>query len=405
MTTPRGTGTVARVDVHALAAGGDGIGRDRSGRATFIAGTAPGDVVRARVVEAHARWARAELVAIDVRSPARVEPPCPLFVAGTCGGCQWQHVTVEAQRAAKQQLVAGALRRLIGAGLELRPLLAPVADYHWRRRARWSVAGGAIGFHAPRSHAVADLAGVCLQVEPALDAVLVAIRDGAVIAPGATGEIHAAVGPGGAHVVLAVPVDDAAAAALVGRAGIAGVAWPGGAAGAAAIELEPGLWGRGDDFAQASAAGNDALRALVRDACAVAPGARVLELHAGGGNFTRDLLAAGADVTAVDERPPSRPIGSVVTGPAAEVVARLGRDGARFEVVLLDPPRTGARDVVGALAALGPRRIIYVSCDPATFARDADVLAAAGLTPRWAQALDLMPQTAHVELVACFEAA
>jgi len=76
---------------------------------------------------------------------------------------------------------------------------------------------------------------------------------------------------------------------------------------------------------------------------------------------------------------------------------------ARFDAVVLDPPRTGARDVVSQLAALGPSRVVYVSCDPATFARDAEHLASAGLAPRWAQALDLMPQTAHVELVARFE--
>jgi 23S rRNA (uracil1939-C5)-methyltransferase len=107
-------------------------------------------------------------------------------------------------------------------------------------------------------------------------------------------------------------------------------------------------------------------------------------------------------VTPTDQRTPPAPPPGFVRGSAAEVVAAQRRAGARFDAVLLDPPRTGARDVAEHLGALADR-VIYVSCDPATFARDAAHLAAAGLRPRWARGLDLMPQTAHVELVARFE--
>lgn len=411
------------VAITALAAGGDAVGRDGEGRAVFVAGAVPGERVTARVVEAHARWARAERVSIDEASPARVAPPCPYFAAGACGGCQWQHVAMEAQREAKQALVAGALRRLVAAGLELRPLSAPAPDLGWRWRARWSLRGGALGYHRPRSHEVTDIEA-CPQLTPGLSAVFAAVR--AVKAAGALtgdGEVHAVAGPAGAHVVFACPTTDAVAA-LVGQAGIRGVVWSGGASGADAVELEPGLWVRGDGFAQASAEGNAALVALVAEAAAVQPGDRVLELHAGAGNFTRALVAAGGQVLAVDEHPPARPMaGQFADRPepgqpaerpdagqleqraasAAAVVASLASAGERVDIVVLDPPRTGAREVMAGLAALRPRRIVYVACDPATFARDADLLVAAGLAPRRAQALDLMPQTAHVELVAVLE--
>jgi 23S rRNA (uracil1939-C5)-methyltransferase len=420
------------VEIHALAAGGDAVGRDGDGRAVFVAGAAPGERVQVRLREAHARWARGELVGIERAAPSRVTPPCPLFAARACGGCQWQHVDDATQQAQKQAIVAGALRKLVAAGLELRPLLAPVPPYRWRRRARFAAHHGAppiIGFHEPRGHDVCDVPA-CPQLDPALEAVLVAIRAASVVQ--GDGEIHAIVGAGdapSAHVVIDAPCDGAAAAKLVGQAGIAGVAWRTSSAGAPAIEVEPGLFARGDGFAQASRAGNDALRALVREALAAQPDQRVLELYAGGGNFTRDLVAAGAVVTAtdlVDTRPPSpsptpspdarvpwpspspdarvpAPGPRFLVGAADAVTRDLVARGEHFDAILLDPPRTGAPDVVRQLAAFQPARIVYVSCDPATFARDAEHLVAAGYTPRWAQPLDVMPQTAHVELVARFD--
>ncbi len=371
----------------------------------FVAGAVPGDVVRARVVELHARWARAELTTIVTASPVRVTPSCALFVAGACGGCAWQHVAIAGQREAKQALLAGALRRLVAAGLELRPLAAPVADLGWRWRARWTALGGAVGYHRPRGHDVVDV-DQCPQLTPALAAVLAAVRTmratGAIIGDG---EIHAVAGPGGAHVVIEARATRAVEG-LLGQADIRGVVWPDGAVGVDAVELEPGLWVRGDGFAQASAAGNAALVALVVGAAAVTAGERVLELHAGAGNFTRGLVATGAKVTAVDEHAPARPPTDArdlrVTS-VASIVEGLLKAADSVDVVVLDPPRTGAREIMSGIGALKPRRVVYVACDPATFARDADLLVAAGYAPRWAQGLDLMPQTAHVELVAVFE--
>ena len=396
----------AIVDIHGLAAGGDGVGKDAAGRTTFVAATAPGDRAAVHLVETHARWARGELVELLARAPSRIEPPCPLFASRRCGGCDWQHVAEAAQRDAKQAIVAGAVRRLTAAGATLAPLAAPERGYGWRRRARFTVAGGAIGFHAPRSERVCDVAA-CPQLAPALEAVLAAIRGAAPALGLGDGAIHTVVGAAGAaHVVIEARCRDAAA--LVGQAGIAGVVWPGGAAGASTVELEPGLHVRADEFAQAGALGNAALRAAVAAAIAVAPGERVLELYAGNGNFTRDLIAAGAVVTATDHAAPRQaaaPGARFVAGDAARVVAELAAAGARFDAVVLDPPRSGARDVAARLAATGATRVVYVSCDPATFARDADALVASGFIARAVQAFDLMPQTAHVELVARFDRA
>jgi 23S rRNA (uracil1939-C5)-methyltransferase len=367
------------LDITALAAGGDGVGRD-AGKVVFVPCAAPGDRIRARVVEAKGSWARAELVAVVAPSPDRVAPPCPAFTR--CGGCQWQHVARPAQLAAKQAIVAGALRKAVARGLVVRPILDPAAPYGWRRRARLHVdRAGALGFYAARSHDVVALpAAGCVQLDPRLDAAVAAIR----AARPPAGELDVALGHDGRIAVAhRAPWPDAAA--LVGTAGIAGDV---------EVELEPGLHARAGDFAQASAAGNAALVGAVVAALGPPRGA-LLELHAGGGNFTRALVAAGWQVTAADVVAPRRPIDGVrwITAPAADAVARLA--GERFAAVVLDPPRTGALEVAPRLAALAPA-IVYVSCDPATLGRDLERIDAA---PREAQPIDLMPQTSHVEVV------
>ncbi|MBP9171013.1 MAG: class I SAM-dependent RNA methyltransferase [Kofleriaceae bacterium] len=394
---------MTEVAIHALAAGGDGVGRDPDGRAVFVAAAAPGDVLEVELVERHERWARGELVAIVTPGPGRIAPRCHLFAARTCGGCDWAHLDQPTQRAAKHAVVAGATRRLIAAGARLEPLACPEPDWGWRRRARLAITATAIGLRGPRRHDVVDLAA-CPQLAPALTAALDAIRavrDGLVRGPG---ELHLLAGVAGVHAVFAAPVEPIAAAALVGRGGLIGVAWPGGSAGADAVEIEPGLVLAADAFAQAGAAGNAALVAAVTAAVAAAPGQPVLELYAGAGNFTRALVAAGAAVTASDVVAPARPPTGAryQVGPAARVVGTLAAARARFEAIVLDPPRAGAKDVIDRLPGFAPARIVYVSCDPATFARDGERLGAAGYRCRAIAPFDLMPQTAHVELVALF---
>ena len=137
----------ACLDITALAAGGDGVGRDAEGRVTFVPRVAPGDRVQVRVVHATASFARAELVEIVAPGAARVTPACPR-VADGCGGCQWQHVARAAQLAAKQAIVAGALRKL--AGLRIHPIADPAPALGWRRRARFHVERGRAAGRARR---------------------------------------------------------------------------------------------------------------------------------------------------------------------------------------------------------------------------------------------------------------
>jgi len=403
------------VRVHGLAPGGDAVGRQQGGahdgRATFIALAAPGDEVRARLVREQARVAWAELVAVRTASPLRVAPPCPYF--GVCGGCQWQHVALQAQRTAKREIVARAV------GAQVDELVAPSASgYGYRERARLIVEGGAVGFRARRSHQVVDVER-CLLLGDEAGAALTAVRGQATTLPAGT-EVDLQVGAEGVHVAVRsrAPIADERASSVCAAwmtttsARIAGTIVAAGAVaprtcGAQDVDVaEPGsspLRIPAGGFAQVGRAANAALVAAVMQAVGDVPG-DVLELYAGSGNFTRHLLsragrvvAHDADGRAVDRGRRNAPaaswcLGRVPSGPSAAA-----------DTVLVDPPREGLDGENFAAAAGAGRRLVYVSCDPQTLGRDATRLRAAGFALRHVVALDLMPQTFHVEVVATFE--
>jgi len=370
--------------IASLAAGGDGVGRDDGGRVTFVPRTAPGDRVQVRVVHATASFARAELVEVVAPGPARVAPACP-HVARGCGGCQWQHVARAEQLAAKQAIVAGALRKL--AGLRIHPIADPAPPLGWRRRARFHVERGRAGLYELGGRRTVPI-DRCPQLEPALDAAYAAVR----AAAPPDGELAIAIAHDG-RVAVATEQAWRGAARLVGVAGIVGVLAGDARHGEPVLEIEPGLWGGPWDFAQASAAGNAALIAQVRAALGRGPG-RLLELHAGAGNFTRGFAADGWDVTPSDAVSPARPPPRFHAAAARDALARLA---GPWDAIALDPPRTGAAEAIDGLVRAAPATIVYVSCDPATLARDAAQLTGHVATDAWP--LDVMPQTAHVEVV------
>ncbi|MSP62781.1 MAG: class I SAM-dependent RNA methyltransferase [Myxococcales bacterium] len=396
--------------ITGLAFGGDAVGRAPDGRVVFVAGGVPGDQLRIEVDEAKRDFARASLLEVLSPGASRVAARCPL--SGSCGGCQWQEVALAVQRAAKQAVVIRALGRL---GCTIDPLCAPSDGFGYRTRARLTVGDGAIGFQARRSHRVIDVT-TCPLLHPALDAALAEARRAAFGQMDPGGTIAGLVGRGDlVHLALEGLRAGAAATArtLIGRAGIVGLVLDAVRFGARDIDTagasEPPFHAAADGFAQAGDTGNHALRRIV--AASAGSSGRTLELYAGDGNFTRDLVAAGHDVLAVEGDPAAIarlrrnvPAATATAEPAERAALRLASQGEKFDLVLIDPPRAGARPLLPSLARL-TSRLIYVSCDPMTLARDARDLAAAGLRPIRATALDLMPQTYHVEVVCLFERA
>lgn len=412
--------TTVDVAVHGLAPGGDAVGRQRGGahdgRATFVPLGAPGDEVRGRVVREKARVAWAELVDIQKPSPVRVSPPCPYF--GTCGGCQWQHVTLDAQRAAKREIVARAL------GAPVDELIAPSASgYGYRDRARLVVDERAVGFRARRSHDVVDIER-CLLLGDQASRALTAVRAQAAALPGGA-EVDLQAGAEGVHVTVRArtPIAEQRAGAVAGAWNAAGIAGTIIVAGdVVAGDLAPRTFGAVDvdvaepggsplripagGFAQVGRAANGALVAAVMRAIGDAPGA-TLELYAGSGNFTRHLqgratrlVAHDVDARAVERGRRNAPAASWREGRPPS--SHPWGDQAAADTTLVDPPREGL-DGENFAAAVQAHRLVYVSCDPQTLGRDATRLRAKGFALRRAVALDLMPQTFHVEVVATFE--
>jgi 23S rRNA (uracil1939-C5)-methyltransferase len=394
------------VRIDSLAFGGDGVGRDESGRVVFVAGgAAPGDLVEVQLVEEKRRFARAQLLTVVEAGSSRVTPPCPL--ADRCGGCPWMQVAPDEQRRQKQEIVRRALEPLGrpsgtgshsaqgGPGIEVRQIAAPAGELGYRVRARMTARGGKLGFAARRSHEIVDVE-TCPALEPALDAALrrarasLKLREEGTLAGlvAADGRVHLAV----------TGLAEGDARALVGEAGIAGIAVENRSFGARELDLGEGLRGAAGGFQQANRAQNDVLRALVREAVAAARPSKILELYAGAGNFTRDLLPLAAEGVAVEgDREAAARLASLVAGnPGWRVVRARAEDGLTpADVVVLDPPRAGAADVIRKIAA---GRVVYVSCDPMTLARDLKILVEKGYAG-WAQPVEMMPQTAHIEVV------
>lgn len=377
------------ISIDSLAAGGEGVGRDAVGRVVFVPFAAPGDRLRVRVVEAHERFARAEIEAILEPGPVRVEPPCAVF--GACGGCAWQHVAYPAQVAAKRAILAAALARIGGIEAGAIDMVASPQAYGYRGRARLLVQGGRVGFRRRRAHEPCPIEQ-CPLLAPPLDAALGALAARTDLTDG---EWELALGSDGAvrTTALAAPRDGAPIALTVlGDR----------------VEISPGA------FAQANALLLEALAHHVVEAAGA--GSEALELFAGAGFFTLALARNFARLTAVESDPVAvadltRNLRAaslrhvrIVEAKSEVVLADAAAQRVAPEVIVLDPPRGGVGPRAGRdLARIRARRVVHVSCDPATLARDLRELVQRGFTVTHVTGFDLFPQTPHVEAVAVLD--
>jgi 23S rRNA (uracil1939-C5)-methyltransferase len=422
--------TSVDVTIERLGLEGEGVAQYQ-GRALFIAGAFPSERVRVRLLPP-AKVLRGSLETVLTPNPQRRTAPCSL--ADRCGGCDWMHLSPAAQVLEKQRLVIEALARLGKIkpdSFDVLPTLGTGTDTGTRRRAVLHRASQGLGYFGRRSHQVVRV-DVCPALVPALAALPGRLTEALSPLLGSLKAVHLLAAGESVSVALALdgPVRPKArevAAALV-RAGVAcGVVLlePAGRAEEVGRPLleEPApsrpdvhLRLRGDGFAQAHAQGVELLVARALDLLAPKADDAALELYAGNGTFTFALAARAASVLAVESSALSLSLGSAagrdarvanvrwVQGDATQVTAGLAKEGRRFDVLLADPPRTGAPKLAQMARALGVRTVVYVGCDAGSLARDAGRLAEAGFRFKTLQLVDLFPNTHHVEALLAFQA-
>jgi 23S rRNA (uracil1939-C5)-methyltransferase len=455
----------AEIDIDDLAPGGEGVGRSGT-RTVFVPFTAPGDRALADVPVGEGP-AHGELIALLSPGSARVTPPCRHFgprdplsprppssrdegregeggraaADRECGGCEWLHVRYEAQLAAKARRLRETLRRIARAdpdAVGLRPILGSPSPLRYRARAKFHLdrASGRLAFFRRRSHEPVRLEE-CHLLLPGLDALRGAVGPALVDARLAPREIALewSEEDGRGSALLALDPTPAArdraeallrAVPALAGAILRGEAGPAALVGAPVLRLarvpgrpDAGLQrSRPDVFQQANRGANallvDAALALLRP-----EGEDVLELHCGAGNFTAPLAARARTVAAVEGQGPALDLAREDLASARNVrffagdalalahafARERGTAARRFGAVLLDPPREGARGIGPALRELGAPRAVYVSCDPATLARDVRACVEAGYRIAAVQPVDMFPQTHHVEAVVLLERA
>ena len=434
-----------KIEIEGLAPGGEGMGRV-AGRPVFIPFTAPGDVVLADLPGGEeARHAR--MVGLLRAGPDRVDAPCPHFGPGEgddrlCGGCEWLHLRYDLQLRAKERGLVEALRRigrLDPGSYPLRPIVPSPQPLRYRSRAKFHLDAESerLVFFRRRSHEPVRVRE-CHLLEPGLDGLREALGPALARVRLRPREValewseHA--GRGAAH-LRAVDVGEGArrraADLLAALPSLAGLVLEGegdGRRGRALVlvgdpvlrhERVPGdpaaglARSRPDVFQQANRKAN---ARLVREALDMLnpDGLDVLELFCGAGNFTGPLAARAASVSAVEGQGPSLDLARAdlggrnvrfFAGDSLAIASALGREGKRFGAVLLDPPRDGMKGLGPLLRDLAAPRAVYVSCDPATLARDVRGAVAAGYRVVAIQPLDMFPQTHHVEAIVLLEQA
>ena len=445
-------GDTLSLTIDDLAYGGEGVGR-ADGYVVFVPGGIPGDRVRVRLDQARSRFGRGAIEAVEEPSPHRVAAPCPYF--GRCGGCRLQHVDYQAQLAFKAKQVKDVLERVGGlSGTELRPILGAEEIYGYRNKMEFTVAPArsaarlTIGLHeADRYDAVLDIER-CLIQSDAMNALLDEAR--AFLLESGFPAYEQASGEGllrflmlrhGRHtgeamvnVVTAAPAVSELApivgrlqARLPGTASVVINVNPKKASVAVGVE-EHLLGGRdhireriggltfqisANSFFQTNTAQAERLFELALEAAALEGSETAIDLYSGTGAISLmlarrcrwvygvELAQAAVDDAGVNAAANGIDNVTFLAGEVRFVLPSLIAKGVTAEVVVADPPRAGFHPkALRALVALAPQRIVYVSCNPATLARDLGELVQGGYRLDWVQPVDMFPHTPHIEAVA-----
>lgn len=424
-----------KIQIEQMVPGGSGMGRLSDGRAAFVPGAVAGDVIEVRRFTDKKSFVHVDEFLLITASDDRIQPSCP--VAQTCGGCDWMALSPAAQAKHKLSLVEQSLSRTGRVQLDLieQPvrLIPSPRLLHYRTRVRLQVADGQLGFYSTQSHrlvtfqacevasdslnqALELLRPIVAQNRDTFSCVksieLRVLREASPLDP-QHASIHLQVGTEkqapstktkNALLAALLPLSDRMLV-RVGRDESArqsfSVPAPEGAE--TKIFVKPG------GFTQVNLGIN---RALVERVLQEAVGAKTfLDIYCGSGNFSLPLLALGLEGVGVELSAEAIDAaregaheaglgGEFFSGSSERVLGDLVRRRRRFDLVLVDPPRAGAKPIIEALKSLVADKLLMISCDPVTLARDIHALTSAGFSLQTVCAFDMFPQTHHVETFA-----
>ena len=379
----------SEVLITRLAHGGDGIG-EIEGKICFVPYGIPGDVLEIKIVQDKKTFCRGKIARIVTPSPDRIEVDCPVYER--CGGCSWFHLDYPAQLAWKRKIVTTAFKKLADIVVDVKVLENPALREGYRTRATFKGHEGDWGFYASESHTVVDI-DECPLCHPHMNRALEALKRVPI-----GGEVEVLVNPEGDEVL--VWTEESSEELKDAFSGAQSLEDDGGRV----QFMFDGIPVVNGTFNQSSLLLNrllvDHVQSFLKDA------ETILDLYCGSGNMTLGLSDS------------ARVVGLDKNGPAIQSADHTGRgefhigsDKAfpdfigrqRWGAIVLDPPRVGAKQSMEALRDADTERIVYVSCDPATLARDAAIL----LRGKWSivsiTAIDIFPNTNHIETVCVFD--
>jgi len=341
------------IKIEKLVYGGAGVG-EMDGKIIFVPFSAPDDVLDVEITNDHLSFAEAQISKIVEGAPCRVNPPCPVF--GKCGGCQWQHISYEAQLEWKRLILVETLRRIGKIDAGVLPTLPSPKQWNYRNRIQLHIdSRGRVGFYRPKSKEVIEF-DHCLIADEKINERLNSMRE-----------------------------------SLKFRTkGIS-------------LRLE-----EGPSFLQINTEQNEQLKKVVVDWLKEVPHDSILELYAGAGNFTFSLVSIAKRIVASDidssaikfaKERQKKEAAENIEFSCSSAEDSVGKFHGGCDAVLVDPPRKGCIEAIDAIVSLKPKSVLYVSCDPATLARDIKNFGEQGYKLSKSMPVDMFPQTYHIESV------
>ena len=388
------TGDLVQVTIEKVAHGGHFIAR-HDGAVIFVRHAIPGENCTIQITSTGSSFNRADVVSVEARSEFRVEAPCSFANRNGCGGCDFQHISVEHQRTLKSDVIAEQFSRI--AKMEMRVEVEEVGEStHWRTRAIATTdRNGKLGFYKSRSHSIAPVTDCIICVE-GMNFSEIASRD-------LKGDVRVEISASnsGERAIALAPTRGEEKARLTEGPAV----------------LHENVLGKSlevsqESFWQSHKRAPEVLTQVVLDFAQLKIGEHVLDLYGGVGIFSAAIVDAvgptghvdlieGSKVATADAARNFSDYSNITiaTGDVAKLLPRI----TAADVVVLDPPRDGAgKEAVAHIARLAPRAIVYVACDPAALARDTVYLADHSYSLVKVRAFDLFPMTHHIECVALY---